>query len=229
MTAGRGKPDGKLFVVSAPSGAGKSTLCRNLIETRPEIEYSVSYTTRQPRAGEVDGQSYNFVSREDFKKMIAENRFLEWASLFGNYYGTGRQWVTDRLDRGVSLVADIDVLGARAIKENFPSAVLIFVVPPTLDELVCRLKKRATESGVEMERRLARVAAEISQRYLYDFLVINDDLNAAVIDLENIFTKGQGRPMADMEAFWQKFFENHRNLNWVPDAYQSRPLFTQTN
>lgn len=202
------KKRGRLFVLSAPSGGGKSSLKNMIIPRLPDLLYSVSYTTRAPRAGEEDGRDYYFVSRDDFEDMIKHERFLEWAEVFGRYYGTGKARVEDMLDGGHDVLADLDVAGASSVKALMPEAVLIFMVPPTTDELKKRLNLRQTESSEEARVRLSQVRREVGCRGIYDFLIINDDLNQAVEDMVAIINEGQGRRMADSEYFWPGFFSD---------------------
>ena len=197
---------GRLFVLSAPSGSGKSTLKDRVLKLLPELVYSVSFTTRQPRPGEVDGRDYNFVTPEKFKAMIEAGDFLEWAEVFGRFYGTGRAWVEERLAAGHDVLADLDVAGAASVRKLEPDAVLIFMVPPTAAELGRRLTARQTETLEEAKRRLTRARAEVGRRHIYDYLLINDDLDRSTEELFNIIKNGQGRPMSDMERFWPEFF-----------------------
>ncbi|MDR0881411.1 MAG: guanylate kinase [Candidatus Adiutrix sp.] len=197
---------GRLFVLSAPSGSGKSTLKDRVIQRRPELVYSVSYTTRRPRPGEIDGRDYNFVTTEQFQTMIRAGDFLEWAEVFGRFYGTGRQWVADKLAGGLDVLADLDVAGGAAVRRLRPQATLIFLVPPTLAELRRRLISRQTETDEEISRRLAKARAEIRQRHFYDYLLVNDQLEPAVAELEDIIQGRRGRPMAGSDDFWQNFF-----------------------
>lgn len=199
------KTAGRLFVLSAPSGSGKSTLKDKILQRLPELVYSVSYTTRQPRPGEVDGRDYNFVSEADFKTMIDQGRFLEWAEVFGRFYGTGRDWVEQRLAAGCHVLLDIDVVGAASVRRLDPAAILIFMVPPTLAELRRRLADRRTEPPEEIERRLAEARAEIGRRDMFNYLLINDDLDRAADELAAVISRGQGRSMTGSEAFWAEF------------------------
>lgn len=203
---------GRLFVISAPSGSGKTTLCRQVLARRPDVHYSISYTTRPPRERERDGVDYNFISPEQFQGMAAQNGFLEWAQVFGRFYGTGKAWVVDQLTRGFNVLVDIDVLGARQIKSCWPEAVMIFLVPPTYDELGRRLAGRLTENQEAVAERLKRAVSEIAQRSLYDYLVINDDLKLAETQLLDILDGRPGASMQAQEAFWPKFFANHPEL-----------------
>ena len=201
---------GRLFILSAPSGSGKSTIKDILLLRRPELVYSVSFTTRAPRPGEVDGRDYNFVTEEKFREMIAAGDFLEWAEVFGRFYGTGRLWVRRRLAAGRHVLADLDVQGARSVRQIMPEATLIFMAPPSAGELRRRLAGRDTESPEDLARRLAEVKAEIGQSHLYDFILVNDDLEKTVHGLEEIIFLGRGRPMAESEPFWRFFFHDEK-------------------
>jgi guanylate kinase len=196
---------GSLFVVSAPSGAGKTTLCRRILSNLNDLAYSVSYTTRSPRSGEMDGRDYHFVSRETFREMIDRGAFLEWAEVFGRFYGTGRDWVASRLAEGLDVLVDIDVEGARQIKHNFPAAVLVFVLPPTMAELGRRLRDRGAETEQDLETRLNHAPKEIEARGMYDFLVVNDRLEQAENDLLTVI-RAQRLRMDRAEGFWPRFF-----------------------
>jgi guanylate kinase len=169
----------RIFIISAPSGSGKSTLVGRLMELDPNLVFSVSYTTRRPRGAEVDGQQYRFVSREAFESMIGRDEFLEYAEVFGNYYGTHRGILErgDREDRDV--VLDIDVQGARQLREKIPEAVSIFILAPSRSELENRLRARSEDSGEVIARRLAAAAREIVDYCQYDYVVINDDVAVA--------------------------------------------------
>ena len=140
------KNKGKLFVVSSPSGGGKSTICKQLLLKIPELEYSISTTTRQPRDNEKNGKDYYFISKDEFMKMIENDKFIEWAKVHGNYYGTSREVVDNYIDNGKNCILDIDIQGGKQIKEKYKKAVLIFIVPPSIQVLEDRLKKRATDS-----------------------------------------------------------------------------------
>ncbi len=197
---------GRLFVLSAPSGSGKSAVEELLFRLCPRLVYSVSYTTRAPRPGELDGENYNFIDEVAFQAMIEADSFLEWAEVFGRRYGTGRLWVESRLERGLDVLADLDVAGARSVKDKMPEATLIFMVPPSREELERRLRARATESEEQLALRLGRAGEEIENRGLYDYLLINDDLQRAAQELAGIIEGRPGRPMAEAEDFWPVFF-----------------------
>ena len=168
------KPQGILLVVSGPSGAGKGTICSMLREQLPDLGYSVSVTTRQPRVGEVDGVNYFFKTVDEVKEMIAKDEFLEYAEVYGNYYGTPRQYVMDLLASGKDVLLEIDIQGALQVKEHFPEGVFVFIVPPSLDELYDRIYKRGTDTAEVIERRMASAASELSFAAKYDYIIVND-------------------------------------------------------
>lgn len=201
---------GRFFVLSAPSGSGKTTVVRGLLDRRPELVYSVSFTTRAPRPGEVDGRDYNFVTETRFRAMVGAGDFLEWAEVYGHLYGTGRPWVEERLRAGHRVLADLDLKGGAAVRALMPEAVLIFMAPPSAGELRRRLSGRRTEPARELERRLAQTKGEIEASHIYDFLLINDRLEEAVDGLEEIVFQGRGRPMAEAEPFWRLFFHDQK-------------------
>ena len=165
-----------VFIISAPSGSGKSTLVSRLIRSVPGLMFSVSYTSRKPRGAEVDGQNYRFVMRADFEAMIARHEFLEWADVFGNYYGTHRGVLEEARAQGKDLVLDIDVQGARQLKCQIPEAVTIFILAPSRQILEQRLRDRSEDPEEVMQRRLREAAEEIRNYQAYDYVVINRDL-----------------------------------------------------
>ncbi len=173
-----------LIVISGPSGVGKGTIVDRLLK-RGNFSLSVSCTTRSPRVGEVDGKSYFFISEKEFLKMIDEGGFLEYSNHFENYYGTPKKFVLDKLKTS-DVILEIEVDGAFQIKKSHPEALLIMVLPPDENALRARLRGRKTESEEKIEERVARMNYEISKKAEYDFVVINDDLDTAVIDIENI-------------------------------------------
>ncbi len=178
-------PGGKLFILSAPSGTGKTTLARALIDAVPNTVLSVSYTTRPARRGEREGVDYYFVAEGEFLDMVAAGEFLEHASVFGNWYGTGFQAVEKLLRDGKNVILDIDWQGARKIRERI-SATSIFVLPPSLDELERRLRRRGQDSDVVIARRMREAAEEMRHYREYDHVVVNDDVDAALRDLRAI-------------------------------------------
>jgi guanylate kinase len=180
---------GVIFILSAPSGAGKTTLCKALKRHFPHLAYSVSYTTRQPRPGEQAGRDYFFVSREEFETGIQQCRWAEWARVHGHYYGTSALWIAETIDAGMDILMDIDVQGARQIANRFPQAITIFILPPSMEVLGQRLRQRSTDSDAEVKLRLANAQAEMDQKTSFQYQIINDDLNAAVIQLVDIIEK----------------------------------------
>jgi len=177
---------GTIYIVVAPSGAGKTSLVTALIEAEPTVGLSVSHTTRPPRAGEVEGKHYHFVSQEAFKTMIANGDFLEYAEVYGNYYGTSCGAIRSRLAEGRDILLEIDWQGARQVRQAFPEAVGIFIVPPSIEELERRLRGRATDTDEVIRRRLASARAEIGMVSEYDYLVINEQFERARLDLISI-------------------------------------------
>ena len=180
------KTKGTLIVISGPSGAGKSTVIAELLSEREDIHFSVSYTTRAPRRGEQDGVDYNFVSQGEFEGMIERQELLEYAQYVGNYYGTSLKVIQDKLDQGVDVMLEIEVQGAATVKQKCPDAVLIFVMPPTFEELSRRLHGRATDDESVITGRLERAKAEYQQIPLYDYLVINDSVPNATQEILSI-------------------------------------------
>jgi len=191
---------GKLIVVSGPSGAGKSTLIREALDAVPQLAYSVSATTRDPRPGEVDGEHYVFLSREEFEKRIEEGYFLEWAEYSGNLYGTPVSRVEELLEAGRSVILEIELQGARKVREKRPDAVMVFVRAPSLEETRRRLEGRATETAEALETRLATAAREVAAREEFDYEVVNAEREAARKDMietmEEIVSGGENAERA---------------------------------
>ena len=181
------KREGLLMIISAPSGAGKTTLCSGLLKRFPEMSESISYTTRKPRAGEVHGESYFFVSIDEFQRMIDGHLFAEWAEVHGNLYGTALKTLDDARSSGIDLLLDIDCQGARQLKEKFCKGSYIFIIPPSMDELRRRLESRSSDSPEVIERRIQRAGEEIHEARWYDYVIINDNLDQAMEDLYAIF------------------------------------------
>ena len=175
-----------VFIVSAPSGSGKSTLVEKLIERVCNLRFSVSYTTRRPRGTEQDGRDYFFIPLVEFERRIAQGEFLEWAEVFGNYYGTHKGELQRASDEGMDLVLDIDVQGARQLKEKIPAAVTIFILPPSRQILEQRLRARSQDAGDVIERRLREAAEEIRNYSQYDYVLVNREVEASVDNLVSI-------------------------------------------
>lgn len=180
------KNKGSLFIVSAPSGTGKTTLCKNILSRIPSLRFSVSYTTRKPRANEVNNNDYTFISKEEFREMIRRDEFLEWAEVYGEFYGTSKKRVEELTQSGFDVLLDIDVQGAMQIKRNYRIGTYIFILPPSLDELRRRLEKRGTDSKVELEKRLKSAIEEIKNYKYYEYVIINKDIDLAIKEFEAI-------------------------------------------
>ena len=177
---------GRLVVLSGPSGVGKGTLLRHLRQRHPDLYLSTSATTRAPRAGEVHGQDYYFVTREQFEQMIAAGDLLEWAEFAGNYYGTPRQAVEIQIERGNQVILEIELKGARQVAKSFPEAFKIFIVPPSPEELERRIRDRGQDDEAAICRRLARSRVELDAASEFDIQVVNDDLETAIATLETV-------------------------------------------
>ena len=185
---GKKKTRGQLIVLSGPSGVGKSTVIAELLGERKDIYFSVSFTTRSPRVGEADGVNYNFVSREEFERMIAADELLEYAQYVGNYYGTSLKVIQDKLAAGIDVLLDIEVQGAAKVRSKCPEAVLIFIIPPSFEELSRRLHGRATDNEDVIAGRLQKAREEYQQIPNYDYLVVNDKVSTAAAEIISILT-----------------------------------------
>jgi len=181
-----GNPSGSLIVISGPSGAGKGTIVKALLDQYPSVHYSVSATTRSPREGEVNGVNYWFVTRDEFKRMRENDELLEWAEVYGNFYGTPCLRVMEAIKLGHDIILEIDPQGAMKIKKRFPNAVFVYIMPPSPRELTRRICDRGTESQEAIRCRLNSVANELGYVHEYDYLVINDDLKEATADVAAI-------------------------------------------
>jgi guanylate kinase len=177
---------GNLFVVVAPSGAGKTTLVNALLEKEPNISLSISYTTREPRAGEVDGRDYHFVSRATFEKMIESGDFLEYAVVYGNYYGTSRRWIEKELAGDHDVLLEIDWQGAAQLRTLFANMVGIFILPPSLAELRKRLESRGKDSAETIAKRMASAREDVSHVLEFEYIIVNERFEAALTDLNSI-------------------------------------------
>jgi len=182
-----------VFIISAPSGSGKSTLVSQLMKCFPDLRFSVSFTTRQPRGQERDGHEYHFISRAEFEARLAKDEFLEWAEVFGNYYGTHRSELERAAAAGADLVLDIDVQGARQLKGRIPHAVSIFILPPSRQVLEERLRTRSQDAEAVIERRLEEAAEEIRNYSQYDYVLVNREVQASTDNLAAIVRSVRSR------------------------------------
>ncbi len=182
----------KLFVVSGSSGVGKGTVLKAFLSKNPDFMLSISCTTRSPREGEVDGVNYFFMTKDDFKDCIDKDKFLEWAEFAGNFYGTKRKFINKCLEEGKDIILEIDTQGALQVKTQMPEAVLIFICPPSLEDLEKRLRGRHTEDEETIRKRLNIVKEEIDRAKNFDYKIVNDDLQRAVSELEEIIAGEQG-------------------------------------
>jgi guanylate kinase len=202
------EPDLILLIVSSPSGAGKTTLTRRLLQEFPEFRFSVSHTTRKPRSNEVDGRDYHFVSEETFRKMIRDGGFAEWAQVHGNLYGTNVSEIDQAREGGKSgVLFDVDYQGARQIKEKFPDAIGVFILPPSMEELRRRLEGRGSDDAASRQRRFEKAREEIEHYPFFDYMIVNDDLERALRELRGIvLAEGckQWRVAAKAEALLQR-------------------------
>lgn len=200
------KDKGLLLVLSGPSGVGKGTVCKALREKMPELIYSVSATTRSPRAGEEEGVNYFFKSKEEFIRMINHDELLEWAEYVGNYYGTPRRFVEETLANGHDVILEIEVQGALQVKEKFPQGIFLFLAPPDLSELENRIVGRGTESAETIQSRMEMARTEIELMDKYDYVVVNDFIDCACEKIKAIITA----------EHLKKERQIHKYLKWVP-------------
>ena len=206
-----------ICIISAPSGSGKSTLVNELLKLVPDLDFSISYTTRAPRGSEQNGKQYHFVSREEFEQMIRNDEFLEHANVFGNYYGTARRFLEEAKEKKHDLLLDIDVQGAEQMKRKLPEAVSIFVLPPDRKTLEWRLRKRSEDSEEVIARRLVTATREIGNYDKYDYILINDDLEESIERLQSIVLSERllrsGQPRSAGEAKIVEQANHHRLAN----------------
>jgi guanylate kinase len=177
-----------LFIVAAPSGCGKTSLVESLINGTNNLRVSISHTTRKPRADEVNGTNYHFVSVSEFQKMVNEHAFIEHAEVFENLYGTSKKLINDNLNNNIDVILEIDWQGARQVKQNLPSAISIFILPPSKEALELRLKNRAQDDEPIIKKRMLDAENQMSHYSEFDYLVINDNFNTALADLESIIS-----------------------------------------
>jgi len=197
---------GRLIVISGPSGTGKGTICRELLKGN-DLDLSISMTTRAPRAGEENGVQYFFVSREEFLKTSEEGGLLEHAEIYGNFYGTPRAAVLEKLEKGRDVILEIEMDGAAQVKRSYPDAVLIFILPPSLEVLRKRLTGRGTETEEQIQARSSQALSEIHRIYDYDYSIVNDSLRDAVSDVRTIIRAEHLRVGAGSEALVRKYEE----------------------
>jgi guanylate kinase len=205
---GRGK--GLVFVISAPSGTGKTTLVHRVMEQLPDLHFSVSYTTRSPRANERDGEDYHFISSSTFQKMVERGEFLEWAEVLGNRYGTALVSVKDLTSKGMDLILDIDSQGAKKVKEKVDQATLIYILPPSLGALRERLVKRGLDSPEMIQLRLASAHQDIEEAHWYQYLIVNERIEEAIEKLKAIIIAERCRKV-------KAFILEERKREWEKD------------
>lgn len=180
------KKKGKIFAISAPSGTGKTTIVKRMLEEIPDLVYSVSATTRKKRSNEEHGSDYFFITEKEFLDKIKNEEFVEWEKVYDYYYGTFKYFITQNVDVGKNIIAEVDVKGALSLKNIFPEAILIFISPPSLEELVDRLTKRRTETDSDLLKRIERAKMELSQTDKFDHLIINNDLEKALAETKSL-------------------------------------------
>jgi guanylate kinase len=191
---------GNIIIVAAPSGAGKTSLVNALLKTLPNLKLSISHTTRQQRPGEIHGEHYWFISEAEFQEKIAANEFLEYARVFDHYYGTCKKWLLDQVAEGFDVVLEIDWQGAQIVRQHYPAALTIFILPPSIQALRERLYKRRQDSLITIEKRLQEAKAEIKHCHEFDYIVINDAFDKALADLSAIIGASHFRSQRQM---WQ--------------------------
>ena len=177
---------GNLFIVSAPSGTGKTTIVKRILKQFPEIVYSVSATTRKKRENEIDGIDYYFLTEDEFRDKIDKNEFVEWEKFYDYYYGTFRKYLESNLNKGNDVLLEIDVKGAIKLKESYPDSILIFILPPSFEELINRLKNRQTEDEIDFRKRIERAELELRLKDKFDYFIYNIEIEKAVTDIRNL-------------------------------------------
>ena len=192
---------GLLIVVSGASGTGKGTVCKKILADLPAVAYSISATTRAPRPDEVDGKEYYFISRDEFKAWIDDGKFLEFAEVYGNYYGTPLNKIEERLKCGEDILLEIDVQGALNVKRKMPEGIYIFLLPPSLEELKRRIEGRGTETPESLKRRLANAVAEIQIGREYDYAVVNDSVDNAAAQIKAILAAERCKVARNLDKF----------------------------
>jgi guanylate kinase len=192
---------GLLFVVSAPSGAGKTSLCRAITDSLEKLTHSISYATRKPRPGEIDGRDYYFVGQERFQEMVQAGDFAEWAEVHSNFYGTSRRVLDDLISKGLDVILDIDTQGAKQIRTKYDTAIFIFIMPPSLDILEERLRNRKSDHEDEIRKRMQRSREEIRDYALYDYIIVNRDFDRALTELRSIVISERCRTRM-MDTTW---------------------------
>jgi guanylate kinase len=214
-----------VFIISAPSGSGKSTLVKQLLNSIPDLDFSISYTTRSPRGSEVNGKQYYFVSRAEFEQMVRDDDFLEHAEVFGNYYGTSRRFLRDAELRGRDLLLDIDVQGAAQIQQKVPDATSIFILPPDRKTLEERLRKRSEDCEQVIQRRLITASREIENYQRYNYILLNDDLAESSNKLRSIVQAERalkaGGSLSDDEAGAVACCRLENARAWLPNVLAS--------
>ena len=201
---------GILTVVSGPSGAGKGTICKELLKNNENIKLSVSATTRAPREGEQEGVNYYYKTHEEFKKMIEEGNLFEYAERYGNFYGTPKAAIMENLEKGQDVLLEIEMIGALNVKKMCPDSVLIFVLPPSLEELKKRLVGRGTETEEQIEKRFSMAYEEIQTLKEYDYFIINEDVEIAAKDIESIIAAEKNKTERYKEAILKEFEEEYK-------------------
>ncbi len=203
---------GKLLVISAPSGTGKSTICRKLLDNNKDLALSISYTTRARRGCELHGVDYHFVEKAAFEKMVQNDDLLEWAKVHGEYYGTGKKDTFELIQSGRTVLFDIDVQGGMQIKQKEPRAILVFLLPPSIQELIRRLEQRSTENRTQISTRMKSVVRELEQARLYDHLVVNFNLDETLVWTEEILL-GLREPQKNFSSLIENLIFEAKQMN----------------